>query len=129
MRSQKTNKKTEEDCVVPSSQWICYPSWRDGSSEESIHSGIIYQTSEELDEEWKWFGKVTSYPGSGYAVDLPSNETSALLTLGNLMSQDFIDRAARLVVLDFSTYNPSLNLHSVGRLAFETHSTGGFSNF
>lgn len=115
----------EESCVrANTTLWKCYPEWSESDQSKDTIAGIEFKTDVELKEEFWWYGDISSYPGSGFAVDLPLNKTAALQTLATLKRNNFLDQQTRFVAFDFSCYNPSLNLHTVTRVAFETPGTG-----
>ena len=65
------------------------------------------------------------YSGGGAIQNLNSrkNETKALLH--ELKESLWIDRATRVVFVDFSVYNANLNLFCIIKLIFEFPATGG----
>jgi len=116
----------EEECLEPSEHWVCYPPWDErNEATQDMPSGVTWKSKEELGEHVAWWGKRNSYSGSGYAVDLPLNQTAALLEVQRLKTTKFIDRATRWIVNDFVVYNYELNLHCIGRISFELPASGG----
>eukprot|EP01006_Ploeotia_vitrea_P041182 TRINITY_DN66490_c3_g8_i1.p1 TRINITY_DN66490_c3_g8~~TRINITY_DN66490_c3_g8_i1.p1 ORF type:complete len:1068 (-),score=605.24 TRINITY_DN66490_c3_g8_i1:683-3847(-) len=83
-----------------------------------------WQSAESTGEP-DWYGKLQLYPGSGYVVDLPLDLTNATKKLEQLFNDSWIDLSTRLVLVDYQTYNPAVNLHFMGRLAFEMPASGG----
>ena len=65
------------------------------------------------------------YSGGGAIQNLNSrkNETKALLH--ELKESLWVDRATRVVFVDFSVYNANLNLFCIIKLIFEFPATGG----
>ena len=115
----------ESTCIVTNPKWKCFPQWNAEYESKITKSGVEWQSAADLNDIYPWIGLTNSYEGSGFAVIMPMNGTEAFQTIENLKKHDFLDRQTRLVVLDFNLYNPSLNLHSLGRLAFETPASGG----
>ncbi|CAN0338549.1 unnamed protein product, partial [Discosporangium mesarthrocarpum] len=54
------------------------------------------------------------YPGSGYRVDIPAgNYSEAQDLLEHLRNMTLLDESSRALFLDFSAYNPNVNMFSV----------------
>lgn len=65
------------------------------------------------------------YSGSGYVVESPLNRTHFLNLVAQLKQDEWIDRSTRLLLVDVVSYNPAVNLHFIGRMAFELPGSGG----
>ncbi|KAL7990360.1 hypothetical protein Chor_013790 [Crotalus horridus] len=83
-----------------------------------------YYTEEELDGSSHW-GRLTSYSGGGYYVDLKITREESAETLQLLKENLWLDRGTRVVFMDFSVYNANINLFCVLRLVVEFPATGG----
>ena len=70
-------------------------------------------------------GQYAKYPGNGYVLRFSNSrsETEAKLKLAN--DYLWLDRATRVVFIDFSLYNPNVNLFAYVRLIAEIAPTGG----
>jgi hypothetical protein len=67
-----------------------------------------------------------TYSGEGgYIVDLTLNKTKALAKIKDLKKNLWIDRGTRAIFIDFTTYNPNINLYVVTKLIAEFPATGG----
>ncbi|XP_042314373.1 polycystic kidney disease 2-like 1 protein [Sceloporus undulatus] len=83
-----------------------------------------YHTEEELDGSSHW-GKLTTYSGGGYYIDLKMTREESAEALQILKENLWLDRGTRVVFLDFSVYNANINLFCVLRLVVEFPATGG----
>jgi hypothetical protein len=73
-----------------------------------------------------YLGIISTYSGEGgYIVDLTLNRTTAISTIKALKKDLWIDRGTRAVFIDFTTYNPNINLYVVTKLIAEFPATGG----
>ena len=72
------------------------------------------------------WGQISTYSGEGgYIVDLGLSKSQAEVTLNKLKSNLWVDRGTRVVFVDFTTYNPNINLFVVTKLIAEFPPTGG----
>jgi len=72
------------------------------------------------------WGKLSTYAGDGgYIVNLSLNKTRAVKKIDMLKKNLWIDRGTRAVIVDFTTYNPNINLYVVTKLIAEFPATGG----
>lgn len=78
-----------------------------------------YKTYKELGESVIDFGaKYNFYPGGGYIIDLKNN-TDAVEKIDMLKRHGWIDLKTRALFVDFSFYNPNVDLFLVCRIVFE----------
>ncbi|CAG5091366.1 Oidioi.mRNA.OKI2018_I69.PAR.g13008.t1.cds [Oikopleura dioica] len=66
-----------------------------------------------------------TYPASGYTKDLGRNKTKTTEILHDLKKDLWIDRGTRALFIDFTVYNPNINLFCVVKLVAEFPATGG----
>ncbi|XP_023444742.1 polycystin-2-like protein 1 [Dasypus novemcinctus] len=83
-----------------------------------------YHSQDELGGSSHW-GRLTSYRGGGYYLDLPGSRQASLEALQDLQKGLWLDRGTRVVFIDFSVYNANINLFCVLRLVVEFPATGG----
>ncbi|XP_034993769.2 polycystin-2-like protein 1 [Zootoca vivipara] len=83
-----------------------------------------YHTEEELDGSSHW-GRLTSYSGGGYYMDLKMTRRESARALRVLKENLWLNRGTRVVFIDFSVYNANINLFCVLRLVIEFPATGG----
>ena len=82
-----------------------------------------YQQAEETDTVPKW-GKNSFYPGGGFVADLGYDIGTGLSIVDTLEKFRWLDRQTRVVILSFSTFNPSTNLLAVGTYFYEIQPSG-----
>ncbi|XP_077883341.1 polycystin-2-like protein 1 isoform X1 [Ictidomys tridecemlineatus] len=98
--------------------------------EEQLPFGLLngtawtYHSQEELGGSSHW-GRLTTYSGGGYYLDLPVSRQASAEALRNLQEGLWLDRGTRVVFIDFSVYNANINLFCVLRLVVEFPATGG----
>ncbi|KAG8523507.1 Polycystic kidney disease 2-like 1 protein [Galemys pyrenaicus] len=83
-----------------------------------------YHSQDELGGSSHW-GRLTSYSGGGYYLDLPASRQASAEALRDLQEGLWLDRGTRVVFIDFSVYNANINLFCVLRLVVEFPATGG----
>ncbi|EAW49833.1 polycystin 2 like 1, transient receptor potential cation channel [Homo sapiens] len=83
-----------------------------------------YHSQDELGGFSHW-GRLTSYSGGGYYLDLPGSRQGSAEALRALQEGLWLDRGTRVVFIDFSVYNANINLFCVLRLVVEFPATGG----
>ncbi|XP_043407852.1 polycystic kidney disease 2-like 1 protein isoform X2 [Chelonia mydas] len=107
----------------------CYDVYSD-DKEERVPFGLIngtawrYHSEEELGGSSHW-GRLTSYSGGGYYIDLKLTREESAEALQVLKEKLWLDRGTRVVFIDFSVYNANINLFCVLRLVVEFPATGG----
>ncbi|MEJ1276345.1 polycystic kidney disease 2-like 1 [Cricetulus griseus] len=83
-----------------------------------------YHSQNELGGSSHW-GRLTSYSGGGYYLDLPGSRQASAEVLRGLQEGLWLDRGTRVVFIDFSVYNANINLFCILRLVVEFPATGG----
>ncbi|XP_039770201.1 polycystic kidney disease 2-like 1 protein [Ornithorhynchus anatinus] len=83
-----------------------------------------YHSEDELGGSSHW-GRITSYSGGGYYLDLGETREESAEALRVLKDQLWLDRGTRVVFVDFAVYNANINLFCVLRLVVEFPATGG----
>lgn len=73
-----------------------------------------YHSQDELGGSSHW-GRLTSYSGGGYYLDLPGSRQASAEALQDLQEGLWLDRGTRVVFIDFSVYNANINLFCVLR--------------
>ncbi|KAM7047898.1 polycystin-2-like protein 1 [Acridotheres tristis] len=107
----------------------CYDVYSE-DKEEKVSFGLIngtawrYHSEKELGGSSHW-GRLTSYSGGGYYIDLKMTREESAEALQVLKEKLWLDRGTRVVFIDFSVYNANINLFCVLRLVVEFPATGG----
>ena len=108
-------------------QWQSYnSSFAPPASDQDVYSAFQYTRSGEIDS-YPYAGIVNTYLGGGYVFkmnNLGYDKSILLGSLDNLKQNDWIDRQTRAVFIEFTIYNPNVNLFSNCLILFEFISTG-----
>ena len=83
-----------------------------------------YQEPKEIAGVDYW-GKIANYGGGGAVQTLHTMKNTSLAILRELREALWIDRATRLIIVDFTIYNANINLFCIVKIAFEIPPTGG----
>ncbi|CAH6952351.1 Pkd2l1 [Phodopus roborovskii] len=109
--------------------WNCYDVYSP-DKEDQLPFGPLngtawtYHSQNELGGSSHW-GRLTSYSGGGYYLDLPGSRQASAEVLRGLREGLWLDRGTRVVFIDFSVYNANINLFCILRLVVEFPATGG----
>ena len=90
---------------------------------ESIYNSFQYQDYNQL-EGSPVSGKFDTYDGSGYVYELRGKLSYIQGNLSFLREINWIDRQTRAVFVEFSVYNPNINLVMVSTILVEFLSSG-----
>ncbi|KAF5275826.1 hypothetical protein FQR65_LT04064 [Abscondita terminalis] len=110
----------------------CYSKFSSKAEDVSnFGSGKTYTYSKEPSGS-SYDGHISKYHGGGFVTDLKAaNDTDENKNvLEELKNNSWIDSATRVVFLEFTTYNPNVNLFCIAKIAFECAPSGGvFSSY
>ena len=70
------------------------------------------------------YGLLALYGGGGYIADLGTSQRQAKALMAELMSNEWIDIYTRAVFIEFTVYNPNINLFAFINLLMEFPETG-----
>ncbi|XP_015781741.1 polycystic kidney disease 2-like 1 protein isoform X2 [Tetranychus urticae] len=102
-----------------------YAEYLEERDELANSTGFQWEEIQSFAKNAIW-GKISTYSGDGgYIVDLGLNKTAAKEILADLKKNLWINRGTRVVFIDFTTYNPNINLFVVSKLIAEFPATGG----
>ena len=82
-----------------------------------------YQHAEETDTTPRW-GQFSFYDGGGFVADLGYDNHTGFSIVTNLQNNGWLDRQTRVVLAEFSTFNPSVNILSVATYFYEVDASG-----
>ena len=82
-----------------------------------------YQKAEETTTVPKW-GQFSFYPGGGFVADLGYENVTAYSIIENLQNNAWLDRQTRAVIMEFSAFNPSVNILGIGTYFYEVEASG-----
>ena len=78
----------------------------------------VYTSSGDL-KGLTFMGQWSMYPGGGYVIELGDSQDGARSLLQELFSNRWLDRYTRAVFVEFTLYNPNVNLFTVAHLLAE----------
>ena len=99
-------------------------------------SNLSFLTNDfKLDESFKYyksnvlkdniyFGKYSTYLGGGYIYNLSGNLSLIQKDLFSLQKMYWIDKRTRAIIIEFSLFNPNVNLLSFCQMVFELLPSG-----
>ena len=112
----------------------CFPRFSEGDEEKGrISSSLLandssllsaFSHSRDEDEGEYYLGEFASYPSGGYIFEFPRNEITAKENLAALRANHWLDLQTRIVMVEFTLHNPSLDLLTLCRLSIETSAAG-----
>ena len=82
-----------------------------------------YQHAEKTDTTPRW-GQFSFYDGGGFVADLGYDNHTGFSIVTNLQNNGWLDRQTRVVLAEFSTFNPSVNILSVATYFYEVDASG-----
>ena len=103
------------------------PGWRNETTEtysSSIIESFQYKSNKELDT-YVYVGDHGSYSGNGYVYEFRGRLTDLQSNLSTLHQLRWIDNQTRAVIIQFTLYNPNVQLFTAVTLLMELLSTGG----
>lgn len=74
-----------------------------------------------------YVGWLATYSGGGYSQDFGQNYQAIVNRTKELKEHQWIDKYTRAVFVEFTLYNPNVNLFSIVTLIFEISSSGDFN--
>jgi len=122
-----------DSCTVPSlfKETIpeCYGEWSTKNNDESEYgleseTAWVYHTEKEMNGSSDR-AQLLTYPGAGFYQDLTRTRAKTFDVIGELRENRWIDRGTRVIYLDFTVYNPNINLFCVAKLTVEYPPSGG----
>lgn len=72
-------------------------------------------------------GRHGVYPGDGFFIDMPLNQSGAATRLRELQEWQWLDGRTRAFIIEFNTLNPNVNIFVNSRILFEFPATGGMT--
>ena len=73
-----------------------------------------------------FWGKMATYGGGGYVANLGTTRGQALSLLDDLLETEWIDFNTRAIFVEFTVYNPNINIFAYVSFLFESPATGAF---
>ena len=82
-----------------------------------------YQDAGVSDTVPKW-GQFSFYPGGGFVADLGYENATGFSIIENLRSNEWLDRQTRAVIVEFSAFNPSVNVLGIATYFYQVETSG-----
>ncbi|CAL1538860.1 unnamed protein product, partial [Lymnaea stagnalis] len=101
--------------------------WLPMGPNDTIHDTrpeYTYTTADALDG-YPYWGTLSWYSGGGYVVPLVGSKEELIGNLTQLKQERWVDRYTRAVFVEFTTYNPQVNLFAISTILAEFHPSGG----
>jgi hypothetical protein len=90
----------------------------------AIHNAFLYKSSKQLDT-YLYMGDHGTYGGGGYVYEFRGRLSYLRTNLSQLHQLEWIDEKTRAVMIQFSLYNPNVQLFTSVTFLIEFLSTGG----
>ena len=71
-----------------------------------------------------YWGQMATYGGGGYVANLGITKKQALTVLNELLQNDWVDYYTRAVFVEFTIYNPNINMFAYVNYLLESPATG-----
>ncbi|XP_069123973.1 polycystin family receptor for egg jelly-like isoform X2 [Argopecten irradians] len=100
--------------------------WRKmyGNSSDNTREEYRYTSASELNG-YPYWGQMALYAGGGYLVRLRGSSHSITRKMKQLESEGWIDKYTRAVFVEFTVYNPGVNLFAISTLLAEFRPSNG----
>ena len=98
------------------------------AAESSTCQAIIlnqqrYQHAKKTEPTPRW-GQLSFYDGGGFVADLGYDSHTGFSIITSLQINGWLDRKTRVVLAEFSTFNPSVNILGVATYFYEVDASG-----
>ncbi len=111
------------------------PAWKP-TDNSSSHEELLrlcpkpwrYQNPGESDTMPKW-GQFSFYPGGGFVADLGYENATGFSIIENLKTNEWLDRQTKAVIVEFSAFNPSVNVLGIATYFYEVGASGYTATF
>ncbi|OWF53241.1 Location of vulva defective 1 [Mizuhopecten yessoensis] len=95
-----------------------------GNSSDVTREEYMYTSAEELNG-YPYWGQMALYAGGGYLVRLKGSSNSIKMKMEQLEREKWIDKYTRAIFVEFTVYNPGVNLFSISTLLAEFRPSNG----
>jgi hypothetical protein len=98
--------------------------WQSPSSSPLTNLTSFKYTNSSVYNSYPYAGVYSSYVGGGFTYELTGNATQIQADFQVMQTTNWIDRQTRAVFLEYSLFNPNINLFSYCIVLFEFLPTG-----
>mmetsp|Transcript_44913 Transcript_44913/g.80918 ORF Transcript_44913/g.80918 Transcript_44913/m.80918 type:complete len:1095 (-) Transcript_44913:255-3539(-) len=111
----------------------CYGQYSEGFESKDTYSprfiptylmGAFDYSDAEKTKQITTPGKMATYPGGGFMIDLPTNKPESLMMIDDLRRGSWVDQSTRAVIVELSALNTNVNVIVNSRILFEFGPTG-----
>lgn len=95
---------------------------------ERVYAAFQYQTADEL-QGYSISGDYSTYGGDGYVYEMRGQLSYIQGNLSLLQQLDWIDRQTRAVMVEYTLYNPNINMLIVAEILIELLPTGNILTY
>ena len=89
---------------------------------------FTFTSASDLDS-WPFWARHAVYGGGGYVVKLVGEESDMVNKINELMEKGWVDRYTRAIFLEFTVYNPFVNLFGICTFVAEFMYSGGIDGY
>ncbi|XP_071105701.1 polycystin-1-like [Haliotis cracherodii] len=100
------------------------PDWKPLGVNETARMEYSYRTASDLNG-YPYLGLLEVYGGGGYVVELRGSKTTLENKMLELEKENWIDKYTRAVFVEFTVYNPQVNLFAIVTILAEFQPSGG----
>ena len=108
------------------------PGWKPVNSSTSDHEELLllcpkpwrYQDAEQTAGTARKWGQFSFYHEGGFVADLGYDNATGFSIIENLQDNNWLDKQTRAVIMDFSFFNPSVNILGVATYFYEVETSG-----
>jgi len=97
------------------------------STFDYVQNAFKYTQSSQIDS-YPYMAKVNTYFGGGYVFKMIGNASFLTDSLVMLQEKEWIDKQTAAVFVEFTLYNPNINLYQYCSIVFEILQSGNFVN-
>eukprot|EP00656_Telonema_subtile_P026271 TRINITY_DN2824_c0_g2_i2.p1 TRINITY_DN2824_c0_g2~~TRINITY_DN2824_c0_g2_i2.p1 ORF type:complete len:968 (+),score=269.08 TRINITY_DN2824_c0_g2_i2:88-2991(+) len=119
-----------KDCTVPAKYDAypdlgCYSVYTDAANSNAPYGpNSIWQADSGNSLTKSVSGRLATYPVGGFTLDFPLEQTNFTSAMKELQAKEWVDKATRVVFIEFITYNVNFNMFTCCQIIFE-YSAGG----
>lgn len=119
-----------KDCTVPS-RYDAYPELgcygvytEESNSNAPFGPNNIWQADSGNSLTASVAGRLATYPIGGFTLDFPLEQANFTAAVAELQANEWVDKATRVMFIEFITYNVNFNMFTCCQIIFE-YSAGG----
>ena len=107
--------------------WKDYNSNRSLSTDQIVLNSFKYTQANQINS-LPYMAQVNTYMGGGYVFKIQGEKTNITRQIEQLKSYNWVDRQTAAIFIEFTLYNPNVNLFEYCTIILEILSSGSFVN-